>query len=141
MPASVVTFWSKVLEERAQRFNSGDLEAEPPIETAGTPVRAGEEVSRLIRDNGNVRTYFGSLISSTPIGGGRGSAPASHSWQMFDADGMAAVSLAEFSFSLGGMQVLRSLRTSSRSLGLLTLQAVDSNADVLSSPPTPVSAH
>ena len=94
MPASVVTFWSKVLEERAQSFNSGGLEAEPPIETAGTPVRAGEEVSRLIRDNGNVRTYFGSLISSTPIGGGRGSAPASHSWQMFDANGMAAVSLA-----------------------------------------------
>jgi hypothetical protein len=45
----VVTFWSKVLEERAQSFNSGDLEAEPPIETAGTPVRVGEEVSRLIR--------------------------------------------------------------------------------------------
>jgi hypothetical protein len=94
MPASVVTFWSKVLEERAQSFNSGGLEAEPPIETAGTPVRVGEEVSRLIRDSGNVRTYFGSLISSTPIGGGRGSAPASQSWQMFDANGMAAVSLA-----------------------------------------------
>lgn len=93
MPASVVTFWSKVLEERAQSFNSGGLEAEPPIETAGAPVRVGEEVSRLIRDSGNVRTYFGSLISSTPIGGGRGYAPASHSWQMFDANGMAAVSL------------------------------------------------
>ena len=68
--------------------------AEPPIETAGTPVRVGEEVSRLIRDSGNVRTYFGSLISSTPIGGGRGSAPASQSWHMFDANGMAAVSLS-----------------------------------------------
>jgi len=43
MPASVVTFWSKVLEERAQRFNSGDLEAEPPIENGrhSGPSRGG----------------------------------------------------------------------------------------------------
>jgi len=93
MPASVVTFWSKVLAGRAQSFNSGGLGAEAPYETAGSPVRIGEEVSSLIRESGNVRTYFGSLISSTPIGGGRGSAPASQSWQMFDADGIAAVSL------------------------------------------------
>ena len=37
--------------------------------------------------------------------------------------------------------VLSTLRMSSRSLGLLTLEAVDSSADMLSSPPTPVSAH
>jgi hypothetical protein len=93
MPANVVAFWSKVLSERAQSFASGGLAAEPPYETAGPPVRVDEEVSRLIRENGNVRSYFGSLISSTPIGGGRGSLPAAQSWQMFDADGMAAVSL------------------------------------------------
>ena len=93
MPASVVTFWSKVLAGRAQSFNSGGLGAEAPYETAGSPVRIGEEVSSLIRESGNLRTYFGSLISSTPIGGGRGSAPVSQSWQMFDADGIAAVSL------------------------------------------------
>jgi hypothetical protein len=93
MPANVVAFWSKVLAERAQSFASGGLAAEPPYETAGPPVRVDEEVSRLIRENGNVRSYFGSLISSTPIGGGRGSLPAAQSWQMFDADGMAAVSL------------------------------------------------
>lgn len=93
MPASVVAFWSKVLAERARSFNSGGLGAEPPYETAGSPVRVGDEVSRLIRESGNVRTYFSSLISSTPIGGGRGSAPTSQTWQMFDADGIAAVSL------------------------------------------------
>jgi len=93
MPASVVNFWSKVLAGRAQSFNSGGLGAEAPYETAGAPVRVGDEVSLLIRDSGNVRTYFGSLISSTPIGGGRGSAPGSQSWQMFDADGIAALSL------------------------------------------------
>ncbi len=94
MPASVVTFWSKVLADRAQSFNSGGLGAQAPYETTGSPVRVGEEVSNLIRDSGNVRTYFGSLISSTAIGGGRGSAPASQSWQMFDADGIAAVSVS-----------------------------------------------
>jgi hypothetical protein len=93
MPASVVTFWSKVLAGRAQSFSSGGLGAEAPYETAGS-VRVGEEVSRLLQESGNVRTYFGSLISSTPIGGGRGSAPASQSWQMFDGDGIAAVSLS-----------------------------------------------
>jgi hypothetical protein len=93
MPASVVTFWSKVLAGRAQSFNSGGLGAEAPYETAGSPVRVGEEVSRLIQESGNVRSHFGSLISSTPIGGGRGSGPNSQSWQMFDADGIAALSL------------------------------------------------
>ena len=93
MPASVVAFWSKVLAERARSFNSGGLGAEAAYETASPPVRVGEEVSRLIRESGNVRTYFSSLISSTPIGGGRGSAPTSQTWQMFDADGIAAVSL------------------------------------------------
>jgi hypothetical protein len=93
MPASVVTFWSKVLADRAQSFASGGLGAEPPYETAGTPVRVEEEVSRLIRDSGNVRSFFGSLISSTALGGGRGSTPSSQTWQMFDGDGIAAVSL------------------------------------------------
>ena len=94
MPASVAGFWSKILADRVQSFNSGGLGAQAPYETSGSPVRVGEEVSRLIRESGNVRTYFGSLISSTPIGGGRGSAPISQSWQMFDADGIAAVSLS-----------------------------------------------
>jgi len=93
IPASVVAFWSKVLADRAQSFASGGLGAEAPYETAGSPVRVDEEVSRLIRESGDVRSFFGSLISSTAIGGGRGSSPSSQSWQMFDADGVAAVSL------------------------------------------------
>jgi hypothetical protein len=92
MPASVVTFWSKVLAGRAQSFASGGLGAEV-YETTGSPVRVEEEVSQLIRESGNVRTFFGSLISSTAIGGGRGSSPTSQTWQMFDGNGIAAVSL------------------------------------------------
>jgi hypothetical protein len=93
MPAGVLAFWSKILADRAAKFASGGLGAEPPYETAGSAVRVEEEVSRLIQESGNVRSFFGSLISATPIGGGRGSSPVSQSWQMFDADGLAAVSL------------------------------------------------
>jgi hypothetical protein len=94
IPSSVVAFWSKVLAERAQSFASGGLGGGPPYDTSGSPVRADQEVSQLIRESGNVRSYFSSLISSTPIGGGRGASPSSQSWQMFDADGIAAVSLS-----------------------------------------------
>jgi hypothetical protein len=93
MPSSVVAFWSKVLAERAQSFASGGLSGLAPYETAGSSVRVEEEVSRLIRESGNVRSNFGSLISSTAIGGGRGSQPSSQSWSIFDADGLAAVGL------------------------------------------------
>lgn len=93
VPASVVAFWSKVLAARAQSFASGGLSSQPTYETSGSPVRVEEEVSRLIRESGNVRSNFASLISATPIGSGRGSAPESQSWQVFDGDRMAAVSL------------------------------------------------
>ena len=58
MPASVVTFWSKVLAGRAQSFNSGGLGAEAPYETAGSPVRVGAEVSRLIRGKRECTNLF-----------------------------------------------------------------------------------
>jgi hypothetical protein len=100
MPASVVAFWSKVLAGRAQSFSSGGLGAEPPYETNGSPVRVENEVAALIKESGNARSYFSSLISSTPLGGGRGS--GSQSWQFFDADGTAALGLsASFGKSAG----------------------------------------
>jgi hypothetical protein len=94
MPASVVAFWSRVLAGRAQSFASGGLSGEPPYETTGSGVRVDSEVANLIRESGNARSYFSSLISSTPLGGGRGSLSPSQSWQFFDADGTAAVSLS-----------------------------------------------
>jgi len=92
MPPAVVAFWSKVLSERAQSFASGGLGALPPYETTGSTVRADSEVANLIRANGNVRSHFSPLISSTPLGGGRGG--GSQTWQIFDTDGIAAVSLS-----------------------------------------------
>jgi hypothetical protein len=93
MPASVVAFWSKVLAGRAQSFASGGLGAEAPYETTGSPVRVDQEVSQLIRESGSVRNFFGPVISSSGIGGGRGSNPTAQTWQMFDGNGVAAVSL------------------------------------------------
>jgi len=94
IPPAVVAFWSKVLAGRAQSFASGGLSGQAPYETTGSTIRVDQEVAQLIRESGNVRSNFGALISSTPIGGGRGSVPASQSWQLFDTDGLAAVSLA-----------------------------------------------
>jgi hypothetical protein len=94
MPESVVAFWSKVLAGRAQSFASGGLAGLAPYDTNGSSLRAEQEVSQLIRESGNVRSYFSSLISSTPIGGGGRGSPNSQTWQMFDADGIAAVSLS-----------------------------------------------
>jgi hypothetical protein len=93
MPPSVVAFWSKVLAGRAQSFASGGLSGLAPYETTGSQIRVEQEVAQLINDSGNVKTLFRPLISSTPVGGGRGSAPSSQTWQLFDAEGMGVVSL------------------------------------------------
>src|SRR5262249_26389362 len=93
MPSSVVAFWSKVLAGRAQSFASGGLPGLPAYETAGSG-RAESEGGSFVRERGNGRSYFRLLISSAPLGGGRGSSPGSQSWQLFDADGVAAVSLS-----------------------------------------------
>jgi hypothetical protein len=93
VPPSVVAFWSKVLAGRAQSFASGGLSGLAPYETTGSQIRVEQEVAQLINDSGNVKTFFRPLISSTPVGGGRGSAPSSQTWQLFDAEGMGVVSL------------------------------------------------
>ena len=91
MPASVVSFWNKVLSERLRSFLSGGLSAEPPYETGGSTLRVSDEVGRLIQESGSARSQFAPIISATPIGGGRGS-PSGY-WQLFDVDGVAAVNL------------------------------------------------
>jgi hypothetical protein len=86
LSGSVLAFWSKVLAERARDFLSGGLSAEPPYENGISPA---SEVARLIDSSGDIQSHFAPIIS-----GGRGS--PSLSWQLFDADGQAAVSLDAF---------------------------------------------
>jgi hypothetical protein len=96
MPRPVVSFWSQILSQRVNNFVSGGLGAVPSYPTAGTNISPAAEVSHLIQNSGNARSYFSSMISATPAGGGRGSLTPSLSWQLFDADGEAVVSLDAF---------------------------------------------
>jgi hypothetical protein len=100
IPAPVVAFWSQVLAQRAKSFVSGGLAAVPPYQTSGSTILAADEVARLIEESGSARSQFSSLISSTAIGGGRGSLTPSLSWQLSHSGGqaisLAAVSLDAF---------------------------------------------
>jgi hypothetical protein len=92
VPGPVVAFWSQVLSERARNFASGGLGSEPSYQADISPAT---EVAQLLDSSGSVRSHFSPIISATPLGGGGGS-PPSLSWQLFDADGQAAVSLDAF---------------------------------------------
>ena len=86
IPGPVAAFWSQVLAQRARSFFSGGLSAEPPYQNGVSPA---SDVPRLIDSSGNARSHFSPIVT-----GGRGS--PSLSWQLFDADGQAAVSLDAF---------------------------------------------
>jgi hypothetical protein len=97
IPAPVVAFWSQVLAQRAKSFISGGLAAQPPYQTSGSNIVIADEVARLLEERGNVRSQFSSLISSTAIGGGRGSLTPSLSWQLFHGGARGSLSLAAVS--------------------------------------------
>ena len=92
VPGPVVAFWSQVLAERARSFASGGLGSEPSYENGVSPA---SEAAQLLDSSGNVRSHFSPIISASPLGGGGGSSPTL-SWQLFDANGQAAVSLDAF---------------------------------------------
>ena len=96
MPAQVVNFWSQVLSQRAKSFLSGGLSAQSPYQTTGSNIVPEEEVAGLLKESGGAKSQFASLISSTPIGGGRGSLSPTLYWALFDVEGQAAVSLDAF---------------------------------------------
>ncbi len=96
MPASVVTFWSQVLAQRTKSFISGGLASQPAYQTAAGNIVPEEEIAALLKESPSVRSQFGPLISSTAIGGGRGSVAPNLYWQLFDVEGQAAVSLNAF---------------------------------------------
>ncbi len=95
-PASVVAFWSRILAARAQAYLSGGFAAQPPYETSSGTIRVSDDATRLLREDPGVRSLFGSFISSAGIGDSRGSLSPSIYWQMFDAEGLAAVNLGAF---------------------------------------------
>jgi hypothetical protein len=102
VPPSVVAFWSQVLTQRAKEFLSSGLSGLAPYETGGSSLKPGEELSRLVREDGKVRSQFSSLIESTPLGAGHGSLSPSLYWTLFEGDNEAAVALgASYGKSVG----------------------------------------
>jgi hypothetical protein len=97
IPSPVVAFWSQVLAQRVKSFVSGGLAAQPPYQTSGSNVAAAEEVAHLLEERGSVRSQFSSLISSTAIGGGRGSLTPALTWDLFHGGARGSVSLAAVS--------------------------------------------
>jgi len=91
IPAPVLSFWSQVLAQRTGTFLTEGLSAEPAYD--GVDLSPAAEITQLINNSDGVRSYFSSLISSTPAGGGRGSLAPALSWQLLDANGQAALSL------------------------------------------------
>ena len=95
-------FWSRLLLQRAGAFATGGLGAQPPYEVDGQSARVSEEVGRLLKEQPKVRTQFQPLIGQTPLGGGAGSLPASHYWELFDVDGTGALSLGASYTAING---------------------------------------
>jgi len=93
VPSSVVAFWSQVMSQRLKEYLSGGVGGLSPYDTGENNLKPGEELSRLIREDGKVRSQFSSLIESTPLGGGRGSLSPGLYWSMFEGDNEAAVAL------------------------------------------------
>src|SRR6201987_656137 len=96
IPASVVAFWSQLLSQRVKSFISGGLASQPAYQTAAGNIVPEEEIAALLKESPSTRSQFAPLVSSTAIGGGRGSVSPSLYWQLFDVEGQAAVSLNAF---------------------------------------------
>lgn len=86
-------YWSNLLFHRAETYVSGGFAALPPYETKGEAVRNGDEIARLLKEAGKVRTQFSTLLDGTPLLGGKAAFPASFYWEMFDVEGLAAFNL------------------------------------------------
>ena len=101
IPPSVVAFWTDVLAARAKSFVSSGMAAEPPYDHAGPSVRASDEVSGLLREQGKIRQQFSGLLGATAIGRGAGSLPAEPYWELLDANDQGVVTLGA-SYSRSG---------------------------------------
>ncbi len=89
----VNAFWSRVLSQRAQAFGSRGLAGQPAYDLGSQSARPSEELNRLLKEQPKVRAQFRGLIDQTPLGGDTGSPPPTSYWELYDAEGQAALSL------------------------------------------------
>jgi hypothetical protein len=93
MPASVVTFWTDVLLSRTKSFVSGGTSGQPPYDHSGKAIRASDELSGLLREQGKIQRQFSGLLGATGIGRGAGSLTPALYWELLDVDDQGVVTL------------------------------------------------
>ena len=101
IPPAVVGFWTEVLAARTKSFVSGGMAAQPPYDHAGPSIRASDEVSGLLREQGKIRQQFSGLLGGTGVGRGAGSLLAELYWELLDVNDQGVVTLGA-SYSRSG---------------------------------------
>jgi hypothetical protein len=85
--------WGLLLAQRAAGFSARGLAGQPPYEAGKETIRPADEVTRLLKQQPKIRAQFRGLIDATPLGAAAGSLPAQLYWELFDVDGVGALSL------------------------------------------------
>ncbi len=89
MAGPVANFWEGVLSSRAKAFSSGGTRSQPPYDHTGRSVRASEEFSGLMQQQGKIAKQFSGLIDGS--GNGRGGGELF--WELLTADEQGVLTL------------------------------------------------
>ena len=89
MAGPVANFWEGVLSSRARAFSSGGTRSQPPYDHTGRSVRASEEFSGLMQQQGKIAKQFSGLIDGS--GNGRGGGELF--WELLTADEQGVLTL------------------------------------------------
>lgn len=92
-PPGVRDFWSQLLYKRTASFLAQGLAGQPAYDTGDGPVRPGDELSRLLREEPAVRAAFHPVIDRSPLGGGAGSLPLAPYWELINEEGVGTFTL------------------------------------------------
>jgi hypothetical protein len=79
----------------ARAFSSGGTSALASYDHSGSPVRAGEELNGLLREQSKIRKQFSSFLDGTAIGRGPAGKPDLY-WELNNTDNVAAATLGAF---------------------------------------------
>lgn len=93
MPASVASFWSNLLYQRASSFVSGGAPKEQPYNLSGETIRPSEEFAKLLDEQPKIRNEFKPILGDTGLTSSGGKLPPSLYYELFDVDGQAAFTL------------------------------------------------
>ncbi len=112
----VFAFWTDLLLKRTQDFIAGGAAAEAPYDHTAVPVRPGQELAELVRQQARVNRQFGGFLNSTGLIGGKGSLKPDLYWELVEAQDEGVLTLgASYHRAMpgGGFQVADGLYYSS----------------------------